>query len=67
MVTVFLSILNQMKFHSVQNKMENCRHDYIPLIMKGNGNIVLSVHDDRAAAYIMDLNWTIIHDGLVHV
>ena len=43
-VTVFLSILNQMEFHSVQNQKENCHHDLIPFNEKGNGNIVFSVY-----------------------
>ena len=29
-VTVFLSILNQMEFHLVQNRKDNCQHDHIP-------------------------------------
>ena len=41
-VTVFLSILNQMEFHLVQNRKENCQHDHIPFNVKGNGNRVLS-------------------------
>ena len=43
-VTVFLSILNQMELHLVQNPMENCPHDHIPFNVKGNGNIVFTVH-----------------------
>ena len=31
-VTVFLSILNQMEFHLVENRKENCHHDHIPLL-----------------------------------
>ena len=42
-VTVFFSILNQMDFHLVQNRKENCHHDHIPFNVKGNGNIVFSV------------------------
>ena len=38
-VTVFLSILNQREFHLVQNRRENCHHDEIPFILKGNGKI----------------------------
>ena len=45
MVTVFLSILNQMDFHVVQNQKENCHHDRIPFNLKGNESIVFSVHD----------------------
>ena len=43
-VTVFLLILNQMEFHLVQNRKENCHHDYIPFNVKGNRNIVFSVY-----------------------
>ena len=43
MVTVFLSILNQMEFHLVENQKENCHHDHIPFNGKGNVNIVFSV------------------------
>ena len=39
-VSVFLSILNQMEFLSVQNRNENCHCDHIPFDLKGNGNIV---------------------------
>ena len=42
-VTVFRSILNQMKFHLVQNRQEYCHHDHIPFNVKGIGNIVFSV------------------------
>ena len=44
LVTVFLSILNQMEFQLVQNRTEKCHHDHIPFNMKGNGNIVFSVY-----------------------
>ena len=43
-VTVFLSILNQMQYHLVQNLKENYRHDHTPFNVKGNGNIVFSVY-----------------------
>ena len=43
-VTVFLPILNQMEFHLVQNRKENCHHDHIPFNVKRNGNIVFSVN-----------------------
>ena len=33
-VTVFLSILNQIEFHLVQNRKENSPHDHIPLKVK---------------------------------
>ena len=39
-VTVLLSILNQMEFNLVQIRKENCRHDHIPFNLKGNGNPV---------------------------
>ena len=42
-VTVFLSILNKMEFHMVQNRKENCHHDRIQISVKGNGNLVFSV------------------------
>ena len=42
-VTFFLSSLNQMEFHLVQARKENCHHDHIPFKVKGNGNIVFSV------------------------
>ena len=41
--TVFLSILNQIEFHLVQNLKENCHHDHIPFDLKGKGNMVFSV------------------------
>ena len=37
-----------MELHLVQNRKENCHHDHIPINLKGNGNIVFSVHDARA-------------------
>ena len=71
-VTVFLSILNQMDFLLVQNRMgydrgasfpfnfepnglpfssenrkENCHHGHIPFNVKGNRNIVFSVHTKK--------------------
>ena len=42
-MTVFLSILNQMEFHLVRNLKENCHHDHIPFNEKENGNSFLSV------------------------
>ena len=44
-VSVFLSILNQMELHLVQNGKEKCHHDHIPFNLKGNGNIVFSLYD----------------------
>ena len=38
-VTVFLSILNQMEFHLAKNRKENRHHNHIPFNVKGNGNI----------------------------
>ena len=46
MVTVFLSILNQMEIHLVQKRKEYCHHDHIPFNLKGNGNIVFSVYSN---------------------
>jgi len=43
LVTVFLSILNQMELHLIQNRKENRHHDHIPLNVEGNGNVVFSV------------------------
>ena len=43
MVIDFLSISNQMDFHLVQTRKENCHHDHIPINLKGNGNIIFSV------------------------
>ena len=43
-VTILLSILNQMEFHLIQNPKEYCHHDHIPFHVKGNGNIVFSVY-----------------------
>ena len=48
--TVFLSILNQMEIHLVQNRKENCHHDHIPFNVKGIGSIVLSVCEDSQTA-----------------
>ena len=55
MVTVFLSILNQMDFHLVQNRKENCHRDHIPFNVKGIGSIVFSVYViDRVIDQCMD-------------
>ena len=43
-VTVFFSIVNQMEFHLVQNRKENCQHDHISFNVKGNGDIVFSMY-----------------------
>ena len=42
-VTVFLSILNQMEFHLVQNRKENSYHDHLPFNVIGSGILVFSV------------------------
>ena len=53
MGTVFLSILNQMDFHLVQNREENCHYDHIPLNVKENANIVFfSVQVDSHLLYV---------------
>ena len=41
-VTIFISILNRMDLHLVQNRKENCHHDHILFNVKGNGNSFLS-------------------------
>ena len=41
--TVFLSFLNQMEIHLVQNRKVNCHHDHIPFNLKWNGILVFSV------------------------
>ena len=47
-VTVFLSILNQMEFRLVQDWKENCTYDHIPFNMKGKGDTVCdSVYSQR--------------------
>ena len=42
-MTGFLSILNQMDIHVVQNRKETCPYDHIPFNVKGNGIQVFSV------------------------
>ena len=64
-VTVFHSILNQMEFYLVQNRMENCRHDHIPFNVKGNEIIVFSVYAPNIYIYIQssvkyDQIWNVI-------
>jgi len=44
-VSVFLSILNQIEFHLVQNRKENCHHDHIPFNLKENRIRVFSVYE----------------------
>ena len=41
---VFLSILNRMESHSVQNRKGNCHHDHIPFNLKVNRNIAFPMH-----------------------
>ena len=50
MVTVFLSILDQMDFHLPQDRKENCHHDHIPFNLTGNGILVFSVQTVRRTA-----------------
>ena len=51
-VTVLLSILNQMEFHFVQNRKGNCHYNHIPFNVKGNGNIVFSVASMTKNAFL---------------
>ena len=55
MMTVFLSILNQMEFYLVQNRKENCHYDHIPFHEKGNENIVFSVYMPRYFSHVATL------------
>ena len=55
-VTIFRSILNQMDFHLVLNRKENYHHDHIPFTVKGNGNIVFSVHTEKPFRNVINLN-----------
>ena len=41
----FFFKLKEMEFHLVQNRKENCHHDYILFNMKGRWSIVFSVYD----------------------
>ena len=45
--SVSFDFLNQMEFHLVQNRKQNCHHDHIPFNVKGNRNIVFSVWKRR--------------------
>ena len=56
-VTVFLSILNQMEFHLVQNRKENCHLDRIPFNVKGIGCIVFSVWWNETVIMITEEWW----------
>ena len=41
----FESKFNELEYHLVQNRTENCHHDHIiPFNLKGNGNLFLQVH-----------------------
>ena len=42
-----------MYFHLVQNRKENCHHDYIPFNVKGNANIVSQCIVSRTAARLI--------------
>ena len=44
---------NQMEFHLVQNRKENCHHGHIPFNVKGNGNSFLSV----VSAQVAKVSW----------
>ena len=55
-VTVFLSILNQMDFHLVQIRKENCHHDHIPFNVEGNGNIDFSVYSQKQQRWDVQLS-----------
>ena len=57
MVIVFLSILNQIEFHLVHNRKENCHHDHIPFNLKEIGSIGFSeyVRSLRADPYVFHL------------
>ena len=46
-VTVFLSILNQMEFLLYQNRKKNCHHDHIPFNLKGNEILIFSVYAQK--------------------
>ena len=61
-VTVLLSIFNQMEFDLVQNRKENCHHDHIPFNLKGNGNIVFSVYMHSLCL----LFWIYAHCRYIH-
>ena len=54
-VTVFFTIFNQMEFHLVQNRKENCHHDHIPFNLKGNRIRVLSVYRNSILDVISSL------------
>ena len=56
MGTIFLLILNQLEFHLAQNWKKNYHHDHIPFNLKGNENIVLSVHGFEFIQMWLD-NW----------
>ena len=59
LVTVFLSILNQIEFHLVQSRKEKCQYDHISYKSKGNGNhFLLGVRVRRTALmeFLLELN-----------
>ena len=51
-VTVFLSILNQMEFQLVQYQEENCHHDRIPVDLKGSRNLSIWVYTDMVLSVV---------------
>ena len=69
-MTVFLSILNQMEFHLVQNRKENCPHNHIPSNLKGNVNIVFSVYFfnrvDTSWDYLLDVEQRQTSDNVIY-
>ena len=65
MVTVFLSILNELEFQLVQNRKENCRHDHIPFNLKGNRNIVFSVQYSSRYVSESSSNQAVIYADLI--
>ena len=64
-VTVFLSILNQIEFYLVQNQNENYHHDDIPFNLKGNGILVFSVYLKKKAIFPHQGNF-FIHRFLIN-
>ena len=53
--TIFLSILNQMEFHLVQNRKEDCHHDHIQFNLEGNENIVFSVYGMEGGSHAFEM------------
>ena len=65
-VTVFLSILNQMEFHLTQNRKENCQHDHIPFNLEGNGIPVFSVYILQIMIKDSVLDWQLYSKNKYH-